>query len=150
MPRNLSHLKVLIVDDHATARELVANAVREHNVQNITMAPDGTKAREAIYVAHAEKKPFDVVFLDWDMPEMAGIDVLKHFREQPQYADTAFIMVTANADKAHVLEAIKAGATTYIIKPVSRENIAKKFVEVSEWLKMHRLMKSANHPGLKK
>lgn len=141
---------MLIVDDHATARELVAGAVREHNVQNVTMAENGTKAREAIYIAHAEKKPFDIVFLDWDMPEMTGIDVLKHFREQPQYSDTAFIMLTANAEQGQVLQAIKAGATTYIIKPVSRENIAKKFIEVSEWLKMHRLMKNANHPGLKK
>jgi two-component system, chemotaxis family, chemotaxis protein CheY len=123
------------------ARQLIADALREHKVSEITMVEDGQKAKEAIYIAHASKTPYHVVFLDWDMPEVSGFDVLKHFREQPKFSDMAFVMFTATAEHTSVLQAVKAGATTYIIKPVTQEGISKKFVEIAHWVKQ----KSASH-----
>jgi two-component system chemotaxis response regulator CheY len=64
-----------------------------------------------------------------------GIDLLRHFRTQPQFSRTAFIMLTAASEQGEVLQAIKAGATAYLVKPVSKATVSKKFLETVEWLK---------------
>ncbi len=125
--------KVLIVDDHLMARQLVHNVMKEIGVQQIVMAADGREAREALYAAYDAGQPFDIVFLDWNMPDVEGIDVLKHFRTHPEFAITAFIMLTAESGQGEVLHAAKSGATSYIVKPASREVIIKKFNETVAW-----------------
>jgi two-component system chemotaxis response regulator CheY len=134
MPDTLPY-KVLIVDDHIMARQIVFNALQTLNVGTVDMAANGSEAREALYTAYDSGYPFDVVFLDWDMPEVEGIDILKHFRTHPEFANTAFIMLTAAAEQAEVLLAAKSGATAYIAKPASKETISKKFLEAIEWIK---------------
>jgi two-component system chemotaxis response regulator CheY len=66
-----------------------------------------------------------LVLLDWNMPEVSGIDFLKKLRSIEDYRDLPVIMVTSEAAKYNVIEALKSGATDYIIKPVNE----KKFVE---------------------
>lgn len=70
-----------------------------------------------------------LVLLDWNMPQLSGIDFLKKIRAMPQYADLPVIMVTSEAARYNVIEALKSGATDYIIKPVSeksfKENLSK-------------------------
>jgi two-component system chemotaxis response regulator CheY len=134
-PPKFTYLKVLVVDDHFSARQIVINVLRQNGVTNIETASNGAEAKDMIYGAHHARVPFHIVFLDWNMPVMSGFEVLQHFREQPAYALTAFIMLTAEAEQAEVLKAVKAGATTYIVKPVSQLNIEKKFFEVVEWVK---------------
>ena len=87
---DIAHLKILIVDDHFTARQIVSDVMREQNIARVHMASDGVEAREAIYQAHEHGTPFDIVFLDWNMPQVEGIEVLRHFRTQPQFNRTAF------------------------------------------------------------
>ncbi len=109
------------------ARQIVYNIMLElERRENIVTVENGTQARDAIYAAYDEGKPFDVVFLDWDMPEIEGIDVLKHFRMHPEFSTTAFIMLTAAGEHAEVLNAAKSGATSYIVKPASKAVITKK------------------------
>ena len=131
--------KVLIVDDHALARQIVINALQELNITLVETATNGTEARDALYAAYDAGRPFDVVFLDWDMPEIEGIDVLKHFRLHPEFNKTAFIMLTAASDQSEVLQAAKSGATSYIVKPASKEVIAKKFNEAVEWTRKQKI-----------
>jgi two-component system chemotaxis response regulator CheY len=139
MEDSILYIKVLIVDDHALSREVTGDALRKYNVQKILNASDGQIAQTMIERAKIIGEPFDIVFLDWDMPVMPGIDVLKHFRALPEYSNTAFIMLTAAARQGDVMEAIKAGANTYIIKPVSRDAIGKRFMEIVEWVRKKRL-----------
>jgi two-component system chemotaxis response regulator CheY len=131
--------KVLIVDDHAMARQIVYIAMQELNVAQIEMAANGKEARDALYKAYDIGVPFDVVFLDWDMPVIEGIDVLKHFRTHPEFANTIFIMITAAAEQKEVLEAVKSGANGYIVKPVSKESVSKKFLELMEKIKAQKI-----------
>jgi CheY-like chemotaxis protein len=133
MSENLK-TKVLIVDDHFTARQLVAEAMRAHNV-DFSIAANGKEAIESIQQAHKMEQPFDIVFLDRDLPIIDGLEVLTFFRAQPAFSRTAFIMLTAAAEQQEVLKAIKAGATSYLAKPVSKASISKKFLEIMEWLK---------------
>jgi two-component system chemotaxis response regulator CheY len=128
-------LKVLIADDHFLTRQTVSDVMRAHKVGHFEAVADGSEAREKITQAMAFGTPYDVVFLDWNMPLIQGIDVLKHFRNQENFSRTAFVMLTAESNQSQVLEAIHAGATAYIIKPVAGEMISKKFFEVLEWLK---------------
>jgi two-component system chemotaxis response regulator CheY len=139
MSEDLLLYKVLIVDDHFLPQQIVANVVRGLKVATMEMASNGEEARLAMYKALDMGRPFDIVFLDWDMPAIEGIDILKHFRAHPKFNKTAFIMLTAEAEQANVLEAVKAGATSYITKPASKETIQRKFLEAIEWVKKQRI-----------
>lgn len=127
--------KILIVDDHFLARQIVTNVLRDHAITSADAATDGREAVEMICNAFEMGTPYDIVFLDWNMPGMEGIDVLTHFRADRRFNKTAFIMLTAAADQSEVMRAIKAGATAYIVKPVAHTTVSKKLHEVMEWLK---------------
>jgi two-component system, chemotaxis family, chemotaxis protein CheY len=137
--------KVLIVDDHSMARQIVFGVIQSMGVTQIETAEDGAEAREKLYAAYDAGRPFDIVFLDWNMPEVEGIDVLKHFRTHPEFALTAFIMLTAQGEQGEVLHAAKSGATSYIVKPASKETISKKFLETIEWVKKQKAKSSNLH-----
>jgi two-component system chemotaxis response regulator CheY len=72
----------------------------------------------------------DLVLCDWNMPEMAGIDVLNTVRADSDLKDTPFIMVTAEAQKENILEAVKAGVSSYIVKPFTAETVEEKLQKV--------------------
>jgi CheY-like chemotaxis protein len=132
------NLKILVAEDHFPVRQLIASAIRSRNVALIDAATDGKKARDMIEQALQEGAPYDIVFLDWEMPAMAGIDVLKHFRAKPECGTTAFVMVTSISLQGNVLDAIKSGATAYMVKPVAPTAIIKKFDEILVWLAQKR------------
>ncbi len=134
----LAQLKVLIADDHFLVRQFVRNTLQDAKVTNIQTAADGNEAIELIQKATEVNQPYDVVFLDWNMPTVSGIEVLNYFRTRPEYAETAFVMLTAESEQQNIMKAIKAGATSYIIKPVSPSDLSKKLFEIHEWLKRKR------------
>jgi two-component system chemotaxis response regulator CheY len=135
MPLSISDLKILIAEDHFAVRQMTSTVLHAKSVLCVDTATNGKQAREMVEAACAAGKPYHMVFLDWEMPLISGIDLLKHFRVQPQYANTAFVMVTAMSMQSQVLDAVKAGATAYIIKPVSQGAISKKFDEIFLWVK---------------
>ena len=132
-------IRVLIAEDHFAVRQMISMAMRAKDVVTVDSALNGKQCRDMIDQAIAMGKPYHMVFLDWDMPLIMGIDILKHFRAQPQFANTAFVMVTAMSLQAQVIEAVKAGATAYMIKPVSQNAIAKKYDEILVWIARQRL-----------
>jgi two-component system, chemotaxis family, chemotaxis protein CheY len=134
----LSELKVLIADDHFLVRQFVRNTLQESKISNIQTAADGNEAIDLIQKAREAKQPYDVVFLDWNMPTVSGLEVLNYFRARSEYADTAFVMLTAESEQQNIMKAIKAGATSYIIKPVSPADLGKKLMEIHEWIKRKR------------
>lgn len=134
----LADLKVLVVDDHFLIRQIVCNTLHEAKISNIQTTGDGHEAIELVNKAREAGQPYDIVFLDWNMPTITGLEVLNYFRAKPEYADTAFIMLTVESDQDKVITAIKAGATAYIIKPVSQIVLGKKLAEIYEWLKRKR------------
>lgn len=131
---DLKKLKVLIVDDHFLTRQVVADVMRELEVTNIKMVDNGVAARDALLEAQTLGEPFDVVYLDHNMPHLEGIELLKQFRARPEFKLTAFIMLTSASEQNTVLTAAKVGANGYLIKPVTKMAIAKKLNEVAGWL----------------
>lgn len=131
-------LKVLVADDHFLIRKVVANTLQEARIFDMQMATDGHEVIELVKKARDAGQPYDIVFLDWNMPTLSGLEVLNYFRARPDYADTAFVMLSVESDQDKVMTAIKAGASSYIVKPVSQADLRKKLDEIYQWIKRKR------------
>ncbi len=112
------NMKVLIVDDFATIRRILRNILKQIGFTNIVEADDGNTALKEL-----KKEKFDLILCDWNMPEMPGIDLLKTLKADEKLKDIPFVMVTAEAQKENIIEAIKAGTNSYIVKPFTAETI---------------------------
>lgn len=112
-------MKALVVDDSMTIRRIVVKALAMVGISDAAEAGDGTEAIEALKTA-----AFDVILMDWNMPKLSGIETLRRIRAGGN--KTPVIMVTTEAEKSRVIEAIKAGANDYLIKPFSPDQLAAK------------------------
>lgn len=117
--------KILTVDDMATMRRIIKGLLNQLGYTNVDEAENG---KEAIHKLKQTK--FDLVLLDWNMPEMDGITLLREIRSDSQIKDTPVIMVTAEAKKENVLLAIQTGANNYIVKPFTAETLKEKIDKV--------------------
>ncbi len=120
-----TNIKILTVDDMSTMRKIIRTILSQLGYNNVEEAGDG---KEALFKLKATK--FDLVLLDWNMPQMDGITLLKEIRNDPQLKDVPVIMVTAEAKKENVLAAIQAGANNYIVKPFTPEVLKEKIEKV--------------------
>jgi two-component system chemotaxis response regulator CheY len=118
-------LKILIIDDFATMRKILSKILKEIGFTNISGAANGKSALEKL-----KNEKFDLVFCDWNMPGMLGIDVLKAIRTDDELKDLPFVMVTAEAMKSNIIQAVKAGVTSYIEKPFSAETVRQELSKV--------------------
>lgn len=118
-------MKVLIVDDFATMRRILKNIMKQIGFSDITEAENGKDALKTL-----KSEQVGLVLCDWNMPEMAGIEVLNAVRADEALKSTPFIMVTAEAQKENILEAVKAGVSSYIVKPFTADTIEEKLQKV--------------------
>lgn len=115
-------MKILLVDDSLTMRRIQKNQLNKIGVSNIIEAEDGHDALEKLN----SNMPVDVVLLDWNMPVMDGFSFLKKVRADANYKGVKIIMCTSESEKEKVIEALKAGADNYIVKPFTPDSIKKK------------------------
>ena len=116
-------MKALVVDDSMTIRKIVIKALNSIGITDVAEAGDGEECVKSVSSAE-----FDIVLLDWNMPKMTGIEALRNIREAGKKVPV--IMVTTEAEKSRVIEAIKTGANEYLIKPFSPEQLAAKVKNV--------------------
>ncbi len=119
------NMKVLIVDDFATMRNITRNVLKQIGFTDITEADDGKTGLKAL-----QKEKFDLVLCDWNMPEMQGIDLLNTVRSDDALKGIPFVMVTAEAQRDNILEAIQAGVNNYIVKPFTAETVGAKLKKI--------------------
>ncbi len=112
-------MKTLVVDDFATMRKIVKNVLKQINITNVSEAENGKQALEVL----KKDGDFELIISDWVMPEMTGIEFLKACKEDEEVKKIPFIMVTAEAQKDSVLEAIKGGVDNYIVKPFTPDKL---------------------------
>jgi two-component system, chemotaxis family, chemotaxis protein CheY len=120
--------KVLIVDDMMTMRKMVTKIMKTAGYTNLTEANSGTAAWELVSQA---VPPFDLILSDWNMPNGTGIDLLKRLRADTRLSKTPMIMITAEAEKTQIVEALQNKVTDYVIKPFSLETIMDKLKNLS-------------------
>jgi len=121
-----SKSKVLVVDDFELIRMMLQKTLAELGIRNVEEAADGEEAASKLMQASEAGTPFDLVFADWNMPKKTGLELLQFARAHSNYQHTPFIMVTAEAERDLVIQALAAGATDYIIKPISPVGLKKK------------------------
>lgn len=120
-----SDAKILTVDDMATMRKIIKSLLNQLGYSNVDEAENGKEA-----LAKLKQQKYNLVLLDWNMPEMDGITLLQEIRKDPQLKDIPVIMVTAEAKKENVLQAIQTGANNYIVKPFTAETLKEKMDKV--------------------
>ncbi len=115
-------MKALVVDDSAVMRKVLIGALGRAGITDVDQAADGKEAVEA-----AANNEYNVILMDWNMPNMLGIDAVKEIRAAGN--NVPIIMCTTEAEKSRVIDALKAGANNYIIKPFEPSTIVEKIRE---------------------
>lgn len=109
--------KVIIADDSQIMRRMIANMLSDVGEFTILTADGGDVVMELV----AQHPDVALILLDWNMPVMNGLDCLKAIRSNPNTANVAVVMVTSEALKERIMEAIQCGATNYLMKPFEQE-----------------------------
>lgn len=117
-------MKCLVVDDSATMRRIVSNALRSIGHTDLVEAEDGNEALE-----HADSS-VDLVITDWNMPNMGGLELVQELRKRADTASTPILMVTTRSVKEDILQAAQAGVNSYIVKPFTPQTLKEKIDEV--------------------
>lgn len=119
-------MKILIVDDSPTMRRILANCVRELGDVEVIQAGDGQEALERLYEAGG----VDLLLTDWRMPRMNGLELIRQVARSEAHRDTPIIVVTVEAEKQKVVQAFRAGARAYVVKPFEPEVLLEKIDQV--------------------
>jgi two-component system chemotaxis response regulator CheY len=116
-------MKILIVDDSAVMRRIHRNILLENKVPEADLieAEDGQAALEA-----AKSTEIGLFLVDWNMPKLNGFQFVQTLRAMEQYGKTPIIMITSEAARYNVVEAIKVGVTNYVVKPIQGHELWKK------------------------
>ena len=116
-------LDVLIVDDSAAIRKILQRVLRQAEVPIGTVyeAGDGAEALEAL-----KKQTVGLILSDINMPNMDGLEFLTKVRAEPTWQNLPVVMVSTEGTHAKVLEAVERGASGYVRKPFTAEQIKEK------------------------
>lgn len=120
-------MKFLVVDDFSTMRRIVRNLLKELGYTNVDEAEDGVQA-----LSKLKNDKFDFVVSDWNMPNMDGLTMLKHIRADEALSKLPVLMVTAEAKRENIIEAAKAGASGYVVKPFTAATLDEKLLKIFE------------------
>lgn len=121
-------MKILVVDDFPTMRRIVKTLLKQNGFNNLMEAEDGAKAYSTLQTTG------DIEFLvsDWNMPNMTGLELLKTVRADPKFKHLPFLMVTAEAEKENIIEAVKSGVSNYVVKPFTGAILKEKMDKIFE------------------
>ncbi|MRV72426.1 response regulator [Duganella sp. FT92W] len=118
---NLARLTFLVVDDVPAMCQITANQLRALGAENIITAGNGADALRLL-----QTRQVDLVLSDWNMPLMDGLELLRHIRASAELADIPMVMVTAEADRDRIAQAINSGVSDLLVKPYTRQRLEDK------------------------
>jgi hypothetical protein len=114
-------LPILVVDDQLPMRQALSAALRDMGFAQVIQATNGQEAMRALRTT-----PVAAVISDWNMPGMSGIGLLRWVRSEPALSRLPFMLVTAETDRERVRMAISSGASEYLVKPYTVQDLANK------------------------
>ena len=113
----MSTIRVMIVDDHTVVRDGVATMLGRQD--DITVVGEAANGREAVDIAKTLRP--DVILMDLRMPEMDGVEAMRHIREDDE--NVKFIVLTTFDTDEYIFHAIEVGAKGFLLKDASREEL---------------------------
>jgi two-component system chemotaxis response regulator CheY len=117
-------MKCLVVDDSATMRRIVVNALRSIGYTDVTEAGNGKEALERC------ESSLGLIITDWNMPIMGGLELVQNLRGRPDTVATPILMVTTRSVTEDIMQAVQAGVNSYIVKPFTPQVLKEKIDEV--------------------
>ena len=124
-----SNLTVMVVDDNQSLRRTIGDILRAVGLSSQVQAEDGLAAWKKL-----QDTQVDLIILDWDMPNMNGMELLEKIRQaNDRFGQIKVLMLTAHATRNDVMEAIHKGAQDYVVKPFSPDTL---------YAKLNKLLKS--------
>jgi two-component system chemotaxis response regulator CheY len=118
-------MRALVIDDSRAMRMILTRILKEVGF-DVVEAGHGREALERL----AGIRPPDLLMVDWNMPIMDGLALIKAVRADRAYDLARIMMVTTESERARVAEALAAGANDYMMKPFTREAVLKKLTRM--------------------
>lgn len=116
-------MKAITVDDSKTIRAIVKRTLKAVGFE-VEEAEDGLVALAKI----KECWPIDLAVVDWNMPNMNGLELVREIRRHPEWADMRVMMATTESETSQMQLALDSGADEYLMKPFDREALEQKLV----------------------
>lgn len=110
------NIRIMVVDDMATSRGLIIQALEELRIKHIDVQKDGSSALQSI-----QAKPAHLVISDYNMPGMDGLGLLQRLRQNQPTRGVGFILVTGRADRETIERGQKLGMNNFLRKPFTTE-----------------------------
>ncbi|KAA3615451.1 MAG: response regulator [Calditrichaeota bacterium] len=114
-------LKFLAVDDSPTMRRIVANTLKRLGYEDVVEAINGKEALEKLATTTV-----DFIITDWNMPEMDGLEFVQNIKANGDTSEVPILMITTRGVKDDIVDAMKAGVNSYIIKPFTPQVLKEK------------------------
>lgn len=122
-------LKYLIVDDSRVVIKALQQMLADLGITSVETASSASEAEEKMAA-----QGYDVLFLDWRMTGKSGVALMQQYREDRKYDNVAFVIVSGEDGQRYIQEALKSGATSYIVKPFKANTLADHIDKVVKWL----------------
>jgi two-component system sensor histidine kinase/response regulator len=122
----------LVVDDFDSMRKVTMNQLRQLGATRIVEAANGAEALKIL-----ARQPITLVLSDWNMPVMSGLDLLLTIRSSPDLFRMPFLMITAEAERDRVTQAIQVGVSELMVKPYTAGRLAERIEKAMSWKPRH-------------
>ena len=132
-------MRILIVDDDPTIRMTREGLLKKHDCE-IYEADSGFKALDIIQ----SDQPPELIFMDWNMPGLSGVEVTTLLRETVAENQPYVIIISSNSDSEHVIKALSYGADDYIVKPIDGRFLNAKFAVAQRILGIQEKLRQTN------
>ena len=131
LPAKIKEKHFLICDDYESMRVMMTDSLRQLGATKISTANSGNEAFQVIQANTAKKTPIEFVLTDLMMDNGSGIDLARLIRADATTKHLPILMVTSKSEVTYVIEAIKAGVNSYVVKPWELEGLLKRIIEVA-------------------
>jgi two-component system chemotaxis response regulator CheY len=118
-------MRALVIDDTRISRTIVGGLLREIGFET-QEAPNGKEALHLLETAG----PFDLAIVDWNMPELNGLEFVRAARCNSGNSEMKIIVLTVETDLSNIVEALELGANEYAIKPISEQILREKLMAI--------------------
>ena len=118
-------MKALVIDDSRAMRTIIGQILKSIGYEVV----DAGNGREGLQRVN-ELGPLHLILVDWNMPEMNGLDFVRTLRSRREYDQVRVMMVTTETEMTRMAEALQQGANEYVMKPFTRDVILQKLEQM--------------------